>query len=308
MKKYRSPRIVIALVLAVVFLTAAQARASGYYYEFVGTNQGQKKKQTDETHVKGWVDGDKTRVEFSSGDKKGFFADGNYLVTTDGGETVYLINNKDKTYAEFDMEQLMAMMGQAMAMMEQMGGMFKMEFNNVHNEKLLEEPGESILGRSTTHYRYNSGYTMSMKMMGMKQETTIDSVQDLWCTDDFDGRGFGVWLRPDRNMKTGNEEFDKLINTEMAKIKGFPLRTVTTSTTTNKKGKSTEQTFTNEVTVLREESIADSTFEWPSDYTETQIIPEMQGMEGYDQQAGKKDKKKKKSGLSSVFDKPDDDG
>lgn len=300
----KSPSLVVNLTLAIVLLTSAMASASGYYYEFVGGEQAQqqkkKKAQGSEMHVKGWVDGDNTRVEFYSGEKNSLFADGNYLVTTDGGETVYLVNPKDKTYGEFDMEQMMAMMGQAMAMMEQMGGMFKMEFENVRNEKVLEEPGGSLLGRSTTHYRFNSGYTMSIKMMGMKQQTTVDSVQDIWATSDFDARGFGVWLRPDRNMKTGNEEFDKLINTELGKLEGFPLKTVVVSTTTNKKGKSTQQTYTNEVTVLREESIPGSTFEWPSDYTETEIIPDMEAMQANQEGGGKK----KKGGLSGMF-KPD---
>jgi len=167
-------------------------------------------------------------------------------------------------------------MGQVMNMMEQMGGMMKMEFSDVSSEKLLEESGESILGHSTTHHRYKSRYTMTMKMMGMKQQNTTETVQDIWSTDDFDARGFGVWLRPDRRMQTGNQELDKLINQEMAKIEGFPLKMVSEMTTTNKKGKTQKSTSHTEVTVLREESIAGSHFEWPSHYTETQIIPEMQ--------------------------------
>ena len=305
MKMHRKSPGILALAMTVALFSSALADASGYYYEFVGGEQAQqqkkKKKQAgQQMHVKGWVDGDKTRVEFYSGEKNGLFADGNYLVTTDGGETVYLVNPKDKTYGEFDMEQMMAMMGQAMAMMEQMGGMFKMEFENVSSEKVLEEAGPSMLGRSTTHYRFNSGYTMNIKMMGMKQQSTVESVQDIWATSDFDARGFGVWLRPDRNMKTGNEEFDKLINNELGKLNGFPLKTVVVSTTTNKKGKSQQQTYTNEVTVLREESIPGSKFEWPSDYTETQVIPDVEAMQA--DQGGGKDKKK--GGLSGMF-KPD---
>lgn len=283
MKTHRSSWVITAAVMAILVMASARAQASGFYYEFVGSTQGDQQKkgksQGMDMKVKSWVDGDSTRVEFYSGEKKGLFGDGNYLVTTDGGETVYLVNVKDKTYAEFDMEQMMQVAGQAMEMMEQLGGMFQMEFENVYNEKLLEEPGETILGRSTTHYRFKSGYTMSVKMMGMKQENTVETLQDIWSTDDFDSRGFGVWLRPDRNMKTGNESFDKLINNELGKINGFPLKTVAVSTTTNKKGKSSQQTYTNEVTVLREESIPASTFEWPSDYTETEIIPDMEAMQ-----------------------------
>jgi hypothetical protein len=304
MRNHRN-RFLAALTLTVALLTAAMAEAGGYYYEFVSYGKSQQQmmeEQEDgqEMRVKGWVDGDSARVEFYPGETIGPFGQGTYLITTDGGETVYLINPQNETYAEFEMEQMMAMMGQVTQMMGQMGGMFKIRFENVHSEKVLEEPGGQLLGRSTTHYRINSGYTTSIKLMGMKQQNTVESVQDIWTTSDFDARGFGVWLRPDRNMKTGNEEFDKLINTELAELEGVPLKTVVVSTTTSTQGVASEQTFTNEVTELREESVPASKFEWPSDYTETQFIPEMAGMKG-DKAGGKK---KKRGGLSGLL-KPD---
>ena len=307
MKSHRALSMVLAVALVAALLTPVLVHASSYYYESVTVSQGEKQKRADEMKIIAWVDGPKSKVQFVGGAKKGIYAEGSYLVTKDGGEAVYYVDPKEETYALFDIEQMMAMAGQMMEMMEQMGGMMKMEFTNTYNEMLLEEPGESIHGRSTTHYRYKSGYTMSMKMMGFKQQTTIDSIQDLWCTQELDSQGFGIWLRPDRNMKTGNDEFDNLINTEMEKIRGFPLKTATVSTTTNKKGKSVKNTATTEVVVLREETIADSTFGWPSHYTETQMVPEMP--EGYgDQQAEGGKKKKKKGGLSGLFKKPDDDG
>jgi hypothetical protein len=292
-------------VLLSLVLLAATAQGAGYYYEARTVTQGEKQKQRDEMKVKAWVDGPKAKIEFvTTGQKKGMFSDGSYLLTKDAGETVYLVDPKEKTYAEFDLEQMMAAAGQAMAMLEQMGGMFQMEFTDVYNEKLSEGSGGSVLGYDTTHYRYKSGYTMKLGMMGFKQQNRVDMIQDLWCTDHFDAAGFGVWLRPDRALKTGNEEFDKLINSQMAKVKGFPLKAVNVSTTTNKKGKAVQHTSTTEVTTLREESVADATFEVPAGYTETQIVPEM---EGYDQQ-GDQEGKKKQTGLSGLFKKPKNDG
>ena len=76
---------------------------------------------------------------------------------------------------------------------------------------------------------------------------------------------------------------------------------MTDSNTTYIKPKASTQYYNYEVTVVRVESIPASKFEWPADYTEIEIIPEMPDMEG-NQQDGKK--KKKKGGLSGMF-KPD---
>jgi hypothetical protein len=251
--------------------------------------------------VKAWVEGEAAKVEFVTGDKEGPFSSGSYLVTKDGGETVYLVNPGEETYGSFDLEAMMAAAGQAMNALNQMGGMVKMEFTDVSSEMLSEEAGGSVLGYDTTHYRWKSGYTMRMKVMGMKQENRVDMIQDVWSTDELEARGFGVWLRPDRALKTGNEEFDKLISSQAATVRGFPLKTVNVSTTTGKKGKTMQTTSTTEVVTLREESIPASTFGWPDHYTEVEILPAMP--EDYGQQG--EDDGGQKKGLKGLF-KPGD--
>ncbi|NHZ72961.1 MAG: hypothetical protein GWP16_00620 [Nitrospirae bacterium] len=287
----------LALMGALVFPGLVSA---GHYYEAVTTSDtGQKKKKQDVMQVRAWVDDDAAKVEFVNGEKEGPFSAGSYLVTKDGGETVYLVNPKEETYGSFDMEAMMAAAGQAMNALSQTGGMVKMEFTDVSSEMLSEEAGGNVLGHDTTHYRWKSGYTMRMKMMGFKQETRVDMLQDVWSTHDLDARGFGVWMRPDRALKTGNEEFDKLISSQVATVRGFPLKTVNVSTTTNKKGKSMQTTSTTEVTTLREESIPGSTFGWPDHYTEVEILPQMP--EGYGQQGEAQEDGSKKKGLKGLF-------
>ncbi len=63
-----------------------------------------------------------------------------------------------------------------------------------------------------------------------------------------------------------------------------------------------QQTSTTEVTTLREETIAETTFELPAGYTETQIVPELPQGEA-EQQADEEPKEKK--GLRGLFKKPD---
>ena len=286
----------LALMGALVFPGLATA---GHYYEAITTSDTDQKKKQDVMKVRAWVEDSNAKVEFLTGEKKGFFAAGSYLVTTDGGETVYLVNPSEETYGSFDMEAMLATMGQVMDMMSQTGGMMKMEFTDVSSEMLSEEAGGSVLGQDTTHYRWKTGYTMRMKMMGFKQETRTDMIQDIWSTDSLDAKGFGVWLRPDRSMRTGNEELDKLISSQATTVRGFPLKTVNVSTMTGKKGKSTQMTSTTEVTVLREESVPGSTFTWPDTYTEVEIIPEMP--EGYGQQGDAQDEGGKNKGLKGLF-------
>lgn len=108
----------------------------------------------------------------------------------------------------------------------------------------------------------------------------MEMLQDVWCTDDYDARGFAVWLRPDRRLRTGHEGLDELMNNEWSKIEGFPLKSVVVSTSTSKKGKSTQHTSTTEVTRLEEETIEASVFGWPDTFDEIQIIPEMPEMQG----------------------------
>lgn len=290
MRMLRKLLFVTSLVLTCLLTVATVARA-GHYYETVTEGRTEGERKGHHMKIRGWVDGDRARVEFASGEKKGWFADGNYMVTTDGAENSYLVNPKEEQYTRFSLSEMMATLGQTMNMLENMGGMVKLEFTEHVGEKLLEEPGEDLLGLSTTHYRYNSGYTMSMKMMGINRKTEYATVTDIWSTDELSAKGFGVWMNMDEVPKTGNEGLDKILEQEMASFKGLPLKLVLEGTTTGKKGKSQKSTTTMEMTVLREESVDGIDFGWPDHYTETEMIPELD-MEAM--KADKKDKKKKK--------------
>ena len=131
-------------------------------------------------------------------------------------------------------------------------------------------------------------------------------IQDMWCTDDLDAKGFYVWLRPDK-FRTGNEEFDKLIKSEMGKVKGFPLKTTTATKMIGKKGKEMTMASTMEVTALREEAVPSSIYVIPEDYTETPMMANMpEGYEGFGQQGQQPPSDDDQTGgLSGLFKKDD---
>ena len=144
--------------LVCTLLLATSALRAAHYYEATTTEPSQKKRGTIEKKIRAWVDGDSSCVEIVSGEQSEFLTPGCYLVTTDGGETVHLVNPTKKTYGEFSLKNIAAGLGTAMAAMKQMGGMMKLEVSDYSSEKVLEEPGGNMLGHATTHYRYQSHY------------------------------------------------------------------------------------------------------------------------------------------------------
>ncbi len=261
---------------SLVCLTLASASA-GIYYEAVTTTQGKGGGGMGDVRVVAWVDGPNAKVEFTDS-KNEMLKKGTYLLTTDGGKTIYLVSPKDKTYAVWDMDAMMQFVGGAM-------GMVKMTYSDPKVEKLLEEDGGLILGYPTTHYRYRTNYTVSMSVMGMRSTSQTVQERDTWSTTKISDAAMGIWLRA-KPPKTGNEELDRLIESEAATMHGVPLKTVTVTTTTDQKKKAETSTVTTEVTTLKPMDIPSSTFVIPSDYKEAQLFPE-----AMPQEAGEKEKR-----------------
>lgn len=253
-------RTVLGLGL-ILGLLAASASA-GLYYEAVTTTQGKGQGDMGNMKIKAWADGDHGKVEFADS-KNPMLKKGTYLLTHDGGKTLYLVNPKDKTYAVWDMEAMMEFAGGAM-------GMMKMTITDPTVESLAKESGPDMLGYPTTYYKSRTTYGMSMSVMGIKSQQTISKEQETWATTALADASLGMWLR--NAPKSGNEELDKLIQAEMDAVDGIPLKTVTVTTTTEKK-KAETSTMTMEVTKIESASIPESTFAIPEGYEETQLFP-----------------------------------
>ena len=259
----------VALVLSAGLTTAAWA---GVYYEATTTTEGEGHGAAMTMTVKAWVSGEGAKVEFTKSDNP-LTPPGTYLLTKDGGKTLYLVNPQDKTYMQWDLEKMMGMAGGVMKMAR---GIMHMTFSDPKVEKLGEESGGTILGLPTTHYTYRTSYSMEMKIFGMKRKSDVVNTEDVWATDALSAPGMGVWLRKEP-PKTGDEQLDKLVAAEAGKMKGFPLKQITVSATTDSKGKTTSSRTSMEVTALQEQPVPDSTFEIPAGYNETQMAPEGEG-------------------------------
>ena len=301
------------LMVAAALILAPAMLSAGWYYEAVTITEGDQPGGSGSMTVRAWVEGEATKIEFVDGDESGFLAAGNYIVTSDAGENTYLVNPGEQTYSRFNLGELMNTAG---AMMEGMGDMVKIEFTDIATEKISEGPGGSILGYNTKHLQYRTNYTMNMAIMGMKSQQQVDMTQDMWVTDAFDPRAFAVWLRPDKRMAGMFEGMDELLEAEFSKIDGIPLKAVMVQNTTSSGGGfpgaggggNSTMTITTEVSELREESVAADTFNIPAGYTETELIPELAGLEGMmqgQQQQGQQeqpaDEKRKRPRLKDLL-------
>lgn len=261
----RHKNVILALTLA---LAALPAFAGIHYKSVTKTEDAQTKGSS--MAVEGWVAGEKARVEFKDSGNPAA-KEGSWLLTKDGGKTIFLVDPEEKTYAEWNLQAMLGLVG---SVMQGMGPLLKIEFSDPKVEKLLEEDGGTVAGLPTRHYKYRTSYIMKMRVLGMANEANVVTEQDIWSTDRLQDVALGIWLRSDP-PRTGNEQFDKLITAEAGKTQGFPLRTVTVSTTTQKKGnKQTVTRSTMEVTQLdTSANVPGSSFEIPAGYKETQLVP-----------------------------------
>jgi hypothetical protein len=263
---------VAALTVLAMVAVALPARA-GIHYQAVTTQDSSaaRGRTPGDMKVEGWVSGDKARVEFKESGNPMTKA-GSYMITKDGGKTLYLVSPEDKTYAKWDLNAMLGVVG---GIMNGMGPILKFEFSDPKVEKLSEEDGGAILGVPTRHYKFRTSYSMKMRVLGFGNSADTVTDQDVWATTKLQDPGLGVWLRQDP-PRTGNEQFDKLITAQVEKqrVSGFPLKMVSTTTSTQKKGKQSVTHHTMEVTQLEtNKSISAAQFEIPAGYKETQMAP-----------------------------------
>lgn len=265
MSALRRAAALLALVLVAVPATA------DLYYRARSWQEGDQATEAMNITVEAWVDGEKADIRFTESGNP-MMAAGNRLVTTDGGRTLYLVDDEEQTVSPWDLE---AILGMASALMEGMGPLLKFEIQNAKVETLLEEPGGEVAGYATTHYRFRTSYDILMKIMGMKRAQHVESVQDTWTTDGLDDPAMGVWLM--RNPPDlGDSGLAELIRLEREKQRGFPLKTVIEEVTEGKKKRQKTTRTITEVVELGRRDAPPGAYGWPSHYRSVNQMPATQ--------------------------------
>jgi len=246
-------------VLIAVVAFASTSWAGITYTAVTRTILGSKNHAGD-MRVRAWVDGKHARMEFIESELPELET-GTYLVSTDGGETSYLIDPRSKTYERWEINNMVANMAD---LMRSMRSEMKVRFEEPKIEKLVEEAGPAMNGMPTKHFRYRTSYKAYLELYETQTISTVME-EDIWTTTAIAEPGLMELLN--KRASSGDEQLDRIVQKEMDKVPGFPLKRVTsTRTETNKE--TSESRTEMEIVELKNVPIAASMFQVPKGYAE----------------------------------------
>ncbi len=204
--------VVIALLAVVPGLSAA------VQYEFRQTTHSDLESipSTDITG-RGVIDGDRSRVEFLSGNA---FPTGTYIISTNGSRTMTFVDPTKKTFVEVNAGGVATAIGSAR---------ISVANKKMNLTQLDDHP--NIAGLPTDHYRLTLDYTITVAFGTIPLTQSVHEIIDKWVTQAF-GDVAEIFLASG-GVRTGNPDLDDLITTENTKIKGFPLKQTISVTTVN---------------------------------------------------------------------------
>lgn len=203
----------LLVTLALASIAVPSFAALRYEFMLKNTTDDAAKPSTDMTG-RATIDGFRSRVEFLSGN---LYPPNTYVISTDSSGRLYFVDPARQWYSEVNTAGIATALGASNIKIE----------NLKSTVETLPDHGE-IAGIPTDHYRISISYdiTVSMKTIPVKQhvETEIES----WTTLQF-GDVPQSFLT--RGGHTGNVELDRLLDSESAKVRGFPLRQLVTTRT-----------------------------------------------------------------------------
>ena len=187
------------------------------------------------------IDGDRSRVDFVKGTG---YPIGTYLISTNGSRSLTFVDPTKKTFLEVNAGTVSSALGA-----------MKITITNKKVDQTILEDHPIIAGLPTDHHRLNIRYDISLSMGGLELKQAVNTIQDRYVTSAF-GDVAETFIGSTA-LQTGNVELDDLIDLENRKIKGFTLKQVVNTTTTNSRAQVTGSplkvnrtlTTTHEITV-----------------------------------------------------------
>lgn len=231
-------------------------------YDFRQTARSDSSGDQTEASGAGIIDGDRSRVDFTAGTA---FPIGAYIISRKGADQILLVDPKRSVYGEIDLSTMASMLA---------SGSIEVTGVTSNVTQLPDHP--TISGFPTDHYRIETSYRITLKNGPLPLTQDVHTVIEKWTTNAF-GDVAGGFL--DRSvLKTGEPNLDKVLEAEFSKVKGLPIRQISTVSTTGvgnlarggkKVGYSPKRTSVNEILLsnIRVEAVPSSLFEIPAGYT-----------------------------------------
>ena len=198
---------------------------------------------------------------------------GIYFLSLNGGARLVYVDPVKKQYMDMDMG---GMLHGLAALTSGSRGLIRIQASNVHIDADRIGAGPAILGHSTLHYRLTESKTMSTKVLFKTITSRDSSVTDLYYAPDL--KNFVNPFLSNSQAMTGmldmyGPEYKQQYLAAHAKLygEGAPLRSVSTTTTTDGSGKVRMTVVTTEVTQLSTGNVIATQFDIPADYSKIDV-------------------------------------
>lgn len=254
--------------MGVALLLMAHGAFAAVQYEFIQTSRSDSDNiPAKDFSARGLIDGSLSRVDFISGNA---YPPGAYVICNDGTHKVFYVDPTQKSYTELNTLAIASAIGTSNIVIS----------NFVPTVTRLDD-SRMIAGLPADHYRLTMNYNITVTFKNIPLKQSVRTVIDKWTTalfGDIAASSFAGSI-----MQTGNAKIDEVINAEMTKIKGFPLKQTIQVTTLNagpnkpipgsKLSIPATRTRTREMTVtsIQETKPDQSVFIVPVDYRRTEF-------------------------------------
>lgn len=257
------------LVVGLLFI--CHTAGAAIQYEFQQMTRSDGSQPPTQYSGRAIIDGDRSRVDVLSGNA---YTPGVYVISTNGSRTMAFVDPMKKIYAEVNAGSVAASVGANNLTIDNL---------NSSANKLDDHP--VIAGVPTDHYRLTLTYDITLMMGTMVLKQNVHTTVDKWTTVMF-GDVSEAFLA-NNGIRTGNPKLDEIIDIETTKIKGFPLREVAQTVTTDARGASSStlaregaysptRTQTREmlITSIRQTQVPATTFSIPVTYRKSESSEE----------------------------------
>jgi hypothetical protein len=171
-------------IVSIVSLLATSANAAMVYKAERTTEGGRGGTKSTEV-IENTIDGAKAKIVFLE-TQNPMFAGGGYMLVT-GPATAYMVSPARQAYLRIDKSEMQAIGGaasQAQQAATASSGMGD-EIKDFEMKQLVDEPGPTMLGMPTRHYKFELKYTQvkSSAMNPTKMVNKADRTYEIWATD-----------------------------------------------------------------------------------------------------------------------------
>jgi hypothetical protein len=271
----RTARFASAALLPLIFAAAVPV-TDGMTYEFVMKSQSKQtgNKETVTLRGRGTYAGDDAKLEIldasGAGGSEAFGNKGSYFIVKNGGQEMLLVDPSQKQYMKWDIAAMFAGMSKVL---NAVGGLVKMQISDVKIDAQDLGAGETVQGYPTRHIRMVQNYTVSASMFGKKSTSRTETTTDYYfapslkIANPFVSNSQQMAMMAQFDMFK-NPDYQKQLEAANAKLpkNGVPLKTVTTTVTTDEKGKAETSTAIMEMVNFKTSNVPASAFAIPSDY------------------------------------------